>query len=261
MRSAATLVVLALLVLVAGGLLLVGVATVRGAAARSQCRNNLRQLGMALHNYRSAFNDQFPTASMPNPLVPAASRFSWLVTINPFLEASPFYSRLDKEKGWDAEENRFAALTRFRTFECPAYPDRPPTSTLVPTHYVGLAGLGADAAALTRESPRAGFFGDARTLTFADVEGHAATLLVAVETAQASGAWTAAGPATVRGLDGEFPPYLGPGGQFGGTHPGGATALFADASVRFLPGSLAPHVFEALATVQGSRTSEPVGEE
>jgi prepilin-type processing-associated H-X9-DG protein len=46
-------------------------------------------------------------------------------------------------------------------------------------------------------------------------------------------------------------PYLGRGRQFAGAHPGGAMVAFADGSVRFLPETIAPTVFEAIATIAG----------
>ena len=84
---------------------------------------------------------------------------------------------------------------------------------------------------------------------------------MAVETVRTTGAWTAGGPPTVRGLEGDGPRYLTRHGPFGGLHRGGANALFADASVRFLPESTDPQVIEALATIRGSAGAEPIGEE
>src|SRR5207253_1113267 len=109
----------------------------------------------------------------------------WLVCINPYVEASPLYNKLDLEQGWDAEENRFAALTVLPYFQCPAYPHWPPISTLAPTHYIGLAGLGEDAATLPADDPRAGFFGYEREVVLKDLGDRSSMQLVAVETAQA----------------------------------------------------------------------------
>lgn len=258
MRSIATTLIAVLALITLGGLLVVGIIRVREAAARIQCANNLRQIGLSLHDYQ-AFYGSFPEAAMPNPALPAEGRLSWLVAVVPFVESDNVYARMDKGKGWEAEENRFAALTPRAYLHCPAAPEGVPDSTLVPTFYVGLAGVGADAAALPAGDPRAGFFGYERKLTSKDIRGNEDNLLMAAETARAEGAWTAAGRPTVRGLERGGPPYLGDGGQFGGLHRGGANAVFADASVRFLPRRTAPEVLEALVTLRAGAGPAPAG--
>jgi prepilin-type processing-associated H-X9-DG protein len=239
-------VIVALLLVVGLGALAVGKA--REAAAKSMCVNNLKQLGLALLNYEGTCQ-RFPAAALPNPGLPAERRLSWAVDLVPFIEATDLYHKIDKKKGWDAEENRFAALLRWRTFNCPSYPEQPPVSTLAPTHYLGPSGIGADAASLPAGAPGAGFFGYDRTPTLADFRRPAADVLVVIETSNASGAWTAAGPPTVRGLDPARTPYLGAEGTFGGNHPGGANAAFADGSVRFLSDKISPRELEALVTI------------
>jgi prepilin-type processing-associated H-X9-DG protein len=244
-----TLVVV-LLLAVCGGLLVVGIARVRDAAARTQCTNNLKQIALAVHNYQDTYG-AVPSADLPNLALPPEKRLSWLVSIVPFVEAGNLYSKMDREKGWDAEENRFAALRVFQTYQCPSFPERPPVSTLVPSHYLGISGIGTDAVALPREDPRAGAFGYRGKLRLGEIERGAGNVLLAIETDRASGSWTTAGPPTVRGLDPGAPPYLGTNGQFGGNHPDGANAVFLDGTVRFLPDSLDPSVLESFATWKG----------
>ena len=65
------------------------------------------------------------------------------------------------------------------------------------------------------------------------------------------GCWIAGGMQSLRYLDPNSPPYVGPGGQFGGVHRGGAYAAFADGSVRFVANDADPRVFEAMATING----------
>ena len=193
---------------------------------------------------------------MPNRELPPEKRLSWLVAIYPYAQASPLYSKMKKEASWDAEENRFAALTVLRLFQCPAYPPGFPISTLVPSHYVGIAGIGLDAAALPSSNP-CGFFGYDRELALSDIEGYKSTLVAVAETGQASGAWTAGGPATVRGLESGGAPYLAVGGPFGGYHWGGVNVLMADASVRLLSRDTAPEVLEAMAVLHHKQSTPP----
>jgi len=86
------LVVIAIIaVLIA--LLLPAVQQAREAARRSQCKNNLKQFGLAAHNYHDAFA-QFPmggTYSAPNP----APNISWAVRCLPYLEQSGLYNQLN----------------------------------------------------------------------------------------------------------------------------------------------------------------------
>lgn len=82
------LVVIAIIaVLIA--LLLPAVQQAREAARRSQCKNNLKQLGLAFHNYHEALNC-FPLSSAG-----AVSKPNWRIFILPYLDQAPLYSKLD----------------------------------------------------------------------------------------------------------------------------------------------------------------------
>src|SRR5438046_1102939 len=81
------LVVIAIIgILVA--LLVPAVQKVREAAARTQCQNNLKQIGLALHAYHDGFRT-LPAGGIPAPVNPtSASAFghSWMVMIMPYLD-------------------------------------------------------------------------------------------------------------------------------------------------------------------------------
>jgi len=250
-RQAASGIVVALILLVGLGILLPAVVRVREAAGKTRCQNNFRQIGLALGDYYDS-NDHFPSATRQNPTLPPEKRLSWLFEIGPFVEASPLCHKIDRELAWDAEENRFAALTRRPVFQCPAHPERLPVTTLEPSDYIGMAGIGADAATLPKEDTRAGFLGYDRSLRRADIKDGLDTTLAVAETLASTRAWTGGGWATVRGLDPGGPPYVGVAGQFGSGHYGSAiNVLYADGSVRSIPASIDPRVWEALATING----------
>ena len=84
------LVVIAIIaVLIA--LLLPAVQQAREAARRTQCKNNLKQMGLALHNYHDVAL-YFPPGSLP---IPAGYGHSWSVRILPYVDQAPLYTKYD----------------------------------------------------------------------------------------------------------------------------------------------------------------------
>jgi hypothetical protein len=265
---------LVLVVLVALGLVSLGIKKVREAATRTQCTNNLRQIGLALQNYQETYK-RFPSGTMSPRDLPAEKRLSWLLAIHAFLESSPLYKETDKAKAWDSPENHHSAHATVGCYLCPANPvlSAPRGESL--THYVGIAGVGKDAAVLPRGHARDGLFkyqpdkivAEPPDSTWGlgirpkDIKDDPATTLAVIETNHDNGPWLAGGRPTVRGLDAQGLPYLGQDAQFGSYHRHGSHAVFADASVRFLPDSLDAQVLEAMATIAGGEKIRPFDEE
>jgi len=95
------LVVIAIIaVLIA--LLLPAVQQAREAARRSQCRNNLKQLGLALHNYHDVANT-LPPGWIGVTTTPASGgRWGWGTMILPYLDQAPLFNSLGTGAGTDA---------------------------------------------------------------------------------------------------------------------------------------------------------------
>jgi prepilin-type processing-associated H-X9-DG protein len=245
------------------------VAVRQDMAARFQCRDNLLALGLALAEYHDAF-ETLPCGTVVNPELPPQKRLSWLTVI---MNEQGRRLQIDTTKAWDAAENRPPSFLHEGTtgdapptktsaanvalFNCPSHSPTPDPTGLGPTDYVGIAGLGKDAATLPLTHSRAGVFGYNRATRLRDITDGASETLMIAETAQPQGAWTAGGRSTVRGLNRDRRPYLGPNGQFGGNHRGGTMVVFADGSVRMIRDTISPAVFESLSTIAGGDQIKP----
>ena len=90
------LVVIAIIAILIG-LLLPAVQKVREAAARTKCQNNLKQIGLGLHNYHSAYG-KFPAGwktNYPAGATAADGYWGWAVELLPYVEQENLYRRID----------------------------------------------------------------------------------------------------------------------------------------------------------------------
>ena len=239
-------------------LLAPAVMRVRAAATRMGCANNLKQLGLACHNSHDVSN-HFPPGTMPNPALPPEQRLSFQIVIVPYVESDNLYSSLALKEAWDSERNISVMAQRtYKRYQCPSWlgpkgPDASFAATghLAITNYIGVAGVGADAAARPADAPGNGIFGYDRTVKKEDVKDGLENTLLLIETGREVGPWIRGGPSTVRGVDVDDAPLAGTDRPFGGTHPKGFNVLLADASVRFTSNDISPAILAALATIAG----------
>lgn len=114
-----TLVELLVVIAIIGilvGLLLPAVQAARESARRAQCQNNLKQLGLALHNYESAHGALPPGGTSNNGL-------SWIVLVLPYFEEGVLHDQFDFSDGTYVESNKNElALNRVNVLLCPSQP-------------------------------------------------------------------------------------------------------------------------------------------
>jgi prepilin-type N-terminal cleavage/methylation domain-containing protein/prepilin-type processing-associated H-X9-DG protein len=126
-RSAFTLIELLVVIAIITiliALLVPAVQKVRETAARSQCQNNLKQIGLALHNYHDA-NKCFPPARDSNGLATHAY-------LLPYIEQADAFRLIDFTVAWNDAKNAIPRGIEVSTFICPSDP-----YTLVPAGWAG----------------------------------------------------------------------------------------------------------------------------
>jgi hypothetical protein len=233
---------------VAVALLLPAVQQAREAARRTQSKNNLKQIALALHNYHDTYGS-FPAGTVETSAKEPDNRLSWMASVLPFVEQAPLFNQLDQKQPWDQGQNGQAANSRVAVFLHPSIPDSDPTAP-APTHYIGLAGIGEDGPELPVNDPKAGIFAYDRVTRMADIrDGTSNTVMTSEATADSVGPWAQGGASTIRPLT-EQPYINGPDG-IGGPSAGGCHMGLADGSVRFVSENIDPTVMEALVTING----------
>jgi prepilin-type N-terminal cleavage/methylation domain-containing protein/prepilin-type processing-associated H-X9-DG protein len=114
------LVVIAIIaVLIA--LLLPAVQQAREAARRTQCKNNLKQQGLALMNYESTHR-VFPPARIDLGPTPAYFQASWTQMILPYIDQAPLYQAYNFNLTWSDPANLPVTTVSISAFLCPSAP-------------------------------------------------------------------------------------------------------------------------------------------
>ena len=281
------LVVIAIIAVLIG-LLLPAVQKAREAASRASCLNNLKQIGLGLHNYHAAYG-HFPAgytsaaASVNGDgLGPG---WGWATHLLPFMEQDPLFRSIYLSKDIADPANAAARTTSLKSYLCPSDFPRTPTfdavaeggTVICPVAFSNYAGVGGLYEVTDNPDVNTGVLLRNSRYRVTDIlDGASNTLMV---TERHSGqspmtTWTGAvtgavNPPLVPGYEEEGPPTLvlinlgeaadrrTPNNPLGhvedasSRHVGGVNALFGDGSVRFVPNAINPATWAALGTRDG----------
>ena len=262
-RRAFTLVELLVVIAIIGvliALLLPAVQAAREAARRMKCSNNLRQLGLAMHNYHSSLNC-FPPGFMVRGLLSnnTPGGWGWGVFLMPYIEQSPLRDQLSPTKYKLEQVIADPALlpmlqADLSVFRCPSSVIGPlrthqgaPNPKVASANYTCCRGFYSFTGAthLTKQNNGV-FFAESATRIQDVTDGTSNTLALGERTAFGANLQN----------DASWPSWCGPGGggamntvssavsdklnhptsngAFSSQHPGGAVFGFIDGSVRFI---------------------------
>ncbi|MEO1523850.1 MAG: DUF1559 domain-containing protein [Planctomycetota bacterium] len=206
------------------GLLLPALQAAREAARRTTAANHLRQIGLAIHNYESAYQ-KLPFGAIRDengkPLL------SWRVAILPFIEQQALYEQFHLDEPWDSEHNRTLIDQMPLIFLDPSNMPSPGK-----TVFQAPAGAG-----LMRDEA-------VKEMQFRNVlDGLSNTIMVAETSLSNAVTWT-------QPIDWEVDMERPLSGT-GEAHSGGFNVLLGDGAVRFIAKSIDETVWRALLTRAG----------
>jgi len=227
------------------GLLLPAVQAVREAARRVSCFNNLRQMGLGLHNYHDTFGCFPPGGIEPrSPLHPTGRQLAWSVFLLPFVEQQPLFDRIDTGQAFDAPDNADAAATVLSLYICPSAPQGATAASERGRCYYG--GIYGERITGPNSPPKGVMLYD-RAVRIAEIrDGTSSTLIIAEDCDFTDGQW-------INGrnvFDQAFAINQAPAfeNDIRSKHPEGANGLFCDGAVRFLPETIELPTLAAICT-------------
>ncbi|MEM9585890.1 MAG: DUF1559 domain-containing protein [Planctomycetota bacterium] len=206
------------------GLLLPAVQSAREAARRMACSNNLKQIGLAFHNYHAAYGSLPPAYTVDETGQPL---HSWRTLLLPYMGQQTLYSQIDLSKPWNDPVHYQLSQTVIPEYTCPSVPMNPGMTT-----YLAVV-------------DSSGVMMGSNSVRFRDIsDGTSNTLLVVEGNPQDAVNWMSPADTTLSVFVNRQPSQ-------GGGHPGGGHILMCDAAVQFLSDSADRELREAMVTRDG----------
>jgi prepilin-type processing-associated H-X9-DG protein len=207
----------------------VGIGDAVRAHRRARCADQLKRLGVAMHEYHET-HGHFPAPARVG--ADGTPLLSWRVALLPFLGYRSLYERFHLDEPWDSPHNRALLAEMPPEFACPGGPGRRSGRT----GYLVVVGPKNDAFSVSTP------FEPARGVEIREITDGTSNTVLALET-DAPVPWTK--PEDLRWTKG------GPLPRLASPHPGGAHVLLADGSFRFLKPTIAPEILVTLLTING----------
>lgn len=200
---------------------------------RSQCKNNLKQIGMALYSYHEAYGS-FPPAYIADR--EGRPMHSWRVLLLPYLDQTPLYQEYRFDEPWNGPNNRLLASRIPSLFSCPIETSAKGKQAATMTSYVAVIG---------DETVWPGN----RSTKFQDMTDGTANTIAVVEVADSGIDWMEPRDLHLLQMAAAINSRSGQG--ISSRHTGGVNSLFCDGSVHFLPDTLPIESLRALVTRGG----------
>ena len=280
-----TLVELLVVIAIIGvlvGLLLPAVQAARESARRTQCSNNLKQIGLAIENYQSA-KEVYPPSSSHEVTVNWKVLFqhSWASFVLPYLEQANLFDTVDYTEDLLHPDNLPAASTIVSVYRCPSYFGAEYTLLNNVEYAIGnYVALGAsDVGHIWGSSlkPDGVIFPKSEIRPAEVTDGLSNTVFIAESREEKYRVWMDGLTASILALryDGGNPPtYAGPEislnyspyypshpkSEYGPSsmHPDGAFHLLGDGSVRFITDDISATNYVGFCTREGEEVLDNV---